>query len=93
MEAAGISADQALKPRTSEVIADFISKYGLIALLIAFPAYYGIQDLINDGNLTRIGNNLVDGLSNGAIWALVALGSRSSTGSSSSSTSPTARSS
>jgi len=74
VEAAGISADQALKPRTSEVIADFISKYGLIALLIAFPAYYGVQDLINDGNLTRIGNNLVDGLSNGAIWALVALG-------------------
>ena len=74
MEAAGISADQALKPRTSEVISEFISKYGLIALLIAFPAYYGIQDLINDGNLTRIGNNLVDGLSNGAIWALVALG-------------------
>ena len=74
MEAAGISADQALKPRTSEVIAEFISKYGLIALLIAFPAYYGIQDLIDDGNLTRIGNNLVDGLSNGAIWALVALG-------------------
>ena len=74
MEAAGISADQALKPRTSEVIAEFISKYGLIALLIAFPAYYGIQDLIDDGNLTRIGNNLADGLSNGAIWALVALG-------------------
>jgi len=74
VEAAGIPADQALKPRTSEVIAEFISKYGLIALLIAFPAYYGIQDLINDGNLTRIGNNLVDGLSNGAIWALVALG-------------------
>ena len=74
MEAAGIPADQALKPRTSEVIAEFISKYGLIALLIAFPAYYGIQDLIDDGNLTRIGNNLVDGLSNGAIWALVALG-------------------
>jgi branched-chain amino acid transport system permease protein len=74
VEAAGIAPDQALKPRTSEVISEFISKYGLIALLIAFPAYYGVQDLINDGNLTRIGNNLVDGLSNGAIWALVALG-------------------
>jgi branched-chain amino acid transport system permease protein len=73
LEAAGIS-DAALKPKTSEVIADFISKYGLIALLIAFPAYYGIQDLINDGNLTRLGNNLADGISNGSIWALVALG-------------------
>jgi branched-chain amino acid transport system permease protein len=74
VEAGGISSEAALKPRTSEVVAEFISKYGLIALLIAFPAYYGIQDLINDGNLNRIGNNLVDGLSNGAIWALVALG-------------------
>jgi branched-chain amino acid transport system permease protein len=74
LEAAGISADAGLKPKTSEVIAEFISKYGLIAILIAFPAYYGIQDLIDDGNLTRIGNNLADGLSNGAIWALVALG-------------------
>ena len=73
MEAAGIS-DAALKPKTSEVIADFISKYGLIALLIAFPAWYGIHDLINDGNLTRLGNNLADGISNGSIWALVALG-------------------
>jgi branched-chain amino acid transport system permease protein len=74
LEAAGIPAEQAVKPRTSEVISEFISKYGLIAILIAFPAYYGIQDLIDDGNLTRIGNNLADGLSNGAIWALVALG-------------------
>ena len=29
---------------------------------------------VEDGNLTRLGNNLMDGLSNGAIWALVALG-------------------
>jgi branched-chain amino acid transport system permease protein len=74
LEAAGIPAEQTLKPRTSEVIAEFISKYGLIAVLIAFPAWYGIHDLINDGNLTRIGNNLADGISNGSIWALVALG-------------------
>src|SRR5213593_2226001 len=38
------------------------------------PVVYGIQDISNDGNLTRLGNNLVAGLSNGAIWALVALG-------------------
>ena len=69
MEASGISADAALKPKTSEVIAEFISKYGLIAILIAFPAYYGIQDLIDDGNLTRLGNNLADGLSNEEIAA------------------------
>ena len=38
------------------------------------PVYYGIQDLIDDGNLVRLGNNLVAGLSNGSIWAIVALG-------------------
>jgi branched-chain amino acid transport system permease protein len=74
LEAAGISPDSALKPKTSEVVSEFISKYGLIAILVAFPAYYGVQDLIDDGNLTRLGNNLADGLSNGTIWALVALG-------------------
>src|ERR687895_183955 len=38
------------------------------------PVVYGIQDLSDDGSLARLGNNVVDGLSNGAIWALVALG-------------------
>src|SRR3982751_643923 len=38
------------------------------------PVVYGIQDLSHDGNLVRLGNNLVAGLSNGSIWALVALG-------------------
>ena len=33
---------------------------------------YGIQDLSDDGNLNRLGNNLVEGLSNGAILALIA---------------------
>ena len=74
MEAAGIPSQPVLKPRTSEVVSEFISKYGLIALLIAFPAYYGIQDLADDGNLVRLGENLTAGISNGAIWALVAIG-------------------
>ena len=52
----------------------FIGTYGLIAVLLALPVYFAIYDLVNDGNLTRIGNNLVDGISNGAIWALVAIG-------------------
>jgi branched-chain amino acid transport system permease protein len=38
------------------------------------PVYFGAYDLVNDGNLTRLGNNFVDGISNGAIWALVAIG-------------------
>ena len=65
---------QHLGRSTSDAVREFISRYGLIALLLALPVYYGIQDLSDDGNLTRLGNNLVDGLSNGSIWALVALG-------------------
>mgnify|MGYP001347631258 CR=1 FL=1 len=38
------------------------------------PVAFAIHDLSADGSLTRIGNNLKDGISNGAIWALVALG-------------------
>ena len=34
----------------------------------------GSTTSINDGSLARLGNNLVDGISNGAIWALVAIG-------------------
>ena len=51
-----------------------IGEYGLIALLLVMPVVYGIQDISQDGSLARLGNNVVDGLSNGAIWALVALG-------------------
>ncbi|HYP48082.1 MAG TPA: branched-chain amino acid ABC transporter permease [Thermoleophilaceae bacterium] len=72
MEAASVPAETG--PRASERLLDIISKYGLIAVLVALPAYYGITDLIEEGNLSRLGNNLADGISNGAIWALVALG-------------------
>jgi branched-chain amino acid transport system permease protein len=53
---------------------EFISKYGLITVLLVLPVAFAIDDLTTRGDLTRIGNNLVDGLSNGAIWALIALG-------------------
>jgi branched-chain amino acid transport system permease protein len=52
----------------------FFSRYGLVLALAAMPVSYGIHDLVVDGNLVRLGNNLVAGLSNGSIWALVALG-------------------
>jgi branched-chain amino acid transport system permease protein len=55
-------------------IRELLSKYGLIALLLLMPVAFGIHDLATEGNLTRLGNNFVDGLSNGAIWALIALG-------------------
>jgi branched-chain amino acid transport system permease protein len=60
--------------RRSEAVREFISRYGLIAILLILPVVYGIQDLSQDGNLTRLGDNLVEGLSNGAILALIALG-------------------
>ena len=71
MEAASIPAN---RPKGGAAVWDFISKYGLIALLVAFPLTYAVMDVANGDGLARIGNNLVAGLSNGAIWALIALG-------------------
>ena len=56
------------------VLRELASKYGLIAVLAAMPLYYGITDLANGNSLARLGTNLFEGLSNGAIWALIALG-------------------
>jgi len=71
MEAATVPARPAVK---GDRLRSFVSTYGLILVLLALPVYFGIYDLTNDGNLSRLGNNLVDGISNGAIWALVAIG-------------------
>ena len=56
------------------MLRELASKYGLIAVLAAMPVYYGISDLANGDSLARLGTNLFEGLSNGAIWALIALG-------------------
>src|SRR6478672_12067906 len=55
-------------------IRSWLSRYGLILVLLLLPIRYGIQDLQNDGNLTHLATNVKDGISNGSIWALVALG-------------------
>jgi branched-chain amino acid transport system permease protein len=71
------SADVARPPastRVLDVVGGFMRQYGLIILLLVMPVVYGIQDVSDTGSLARLGNNLVDGLSNGAIWALIALG-------------------
>jgi branched-chain amino acid transport system permease protein len=52
----------------------WLSRYGLIVFLLILPVAFGLNDLIAHGSLTRIGENLKDGISNGAIWALVAIG-------------------
>ncbi len=64
----------------------WLGRWGLIVALAALPAYYGIHDLISgysgfanghatvSHDLTYLGNNLVQGVSNGTIWALIAIG-------------------
>ena len=73
MESASVAAPGPRR-HTGEAVAEFISKYGLIALLAAFPLYYGVSDVLAGDGLSRILNNVVAGISNGSIWALVALG-------------------
>jgi len=65
-----------LTPRIGalEVLKKFLKDYGLILALLILPVVYGIQDLREEGDVGRLAENLKDGLSNGAIWALVALG-------------------
>ena len=43
-------------------------------MLLALPVCFAIDDLSSAGNLTRLGENVAAGISNGAIWALVAIG-------------------
>src|SRR2546423_8315488 len=43
-------------------------------VLLILPVLYGIRDINHDHSLARLGQNFKDGLSNGAIWALIALG-------------------
>ena len=62
-------------------------RWGLLVALAALPVYYGIRDLTHGyaagaihghalihHDLSRLGVNVVEGLSNGAIWALIAIG-------------------
>ena len=74
MEAASVPVKQPALAAVIRVVRGFLSKYGLILVLLALPVYYGIQDLSEEGDLSRLASNLKDGISNGAIWALVALG-------------------
>jgi branched-chain amino acid transport system permease protein len=74
LEASTEAARLPARANTADVVKNFLQQYGLIALLLAMPVIFGIHDITADGSLARLGNNIVDGLSNGAIWALVALG-------------------
>src|SRR5947209_6145550 len=50
------------------------SRYALIVFLLILPVAFGVHDIVATGGVTRIAENLKDGISNGAIWALVAIG-------------------
>jgi branched-chain amino acid transport system permease protein len=73
--------------RVLALLRRYVGRWGLYVALIALPAYYGIHDLTHGyqagfqaghpvirHDLTQLGFNLVEGLSNGAIWALIAMG-------------------
>ena len=53
---------------------DALGQYGLLALLGGSLVAIAVSDLTEDGSLVRLGDNLVAGLSNGSLWALVAIG-------------------
>jgi branched-chain amino acid transport system permease protein len=71
MEAASVPEQRA--PRVGRA-RELAGQYALIAVLLILPVVFAIDDLSEEGDLSRLANNLIDGLSNGAIWALVAIG-------------------
>jgi branched-chain amino acid transport system permease protein len=73
--------------RPLAAIRRFSGRWGLIIALVALPIYYGVRDLshgyqagliaghpVLHHDLSRLGFNFAQGLSNGAIWALIAIG-------------------
>jgi len=69
------------------LLRTYIGRWGLIAMLAALPVFYLVRDLTHgyqagflhghpviQHDLSRIGLNVVQGLSNGAIWSLIAIG-------------------
>ena len=75
------------RPRPLAALRRYIGRWGLIIALLALPVYYGIQrphprlpaGFVNGHqvihhDLSQLGFNIVSGLSNGSIWALIAMG-------------------
>jgi branched-chain amino acid transport system permease protein len=75
----------AARPLT--VLRTYIGRWGLIVGLLALPVYYGVRDLTHGysggfvhghevvrHDLSQLGFNIVSGISNGSIWALIAMG-------------------
>ena len=65
----------ALSGGAGATVRRWANKYGLIVILLALPVWYAVKDLTGpEHDLSRLGNNLFSGLSNGSILALIALG-------------------
>ena len=73
--------------RTLALARRYLGRWGLIIALAVLPVFYAVHDLTSgyqaglvaghpliQHDLSRIGLNLVQGLANGAIWALIAIG-------------------
>src|SRR5579863_1804088 len=72
--------------RQLAAVRRYAGQWGLIAALAALPVYYGVHDLVYGyqvsvaghpvihHDLSNLGYNFAQGLSNGAIWALIAIG-------------------
>jgi branched-chain amino acid transport system permease protein len=75
-----------LAARPLAAIRRVAGNWGLIVALAALPIYYGVRDLTHGyattvhghtvihHDLSQLGYNIVQGLSNGAIWAMIAIG-------------------
>jgi branched-chain amino acid transport system permease protein len=73
MESASV-VSKPVSRRPADVARDLLSRFGLIAFLLALPGYIAVTDLLAGEGLAPIANLLILGLSNGAIWALIAVG-------------------
>jgi branched-chain amino acid transport system permease protein len=74
VEAASVPASRHRGSALGGALRSFVERFGLIVVLLAMPVWYGVSDLAAGHSLARLGTNLFEGLSNGAIWALIALG-------------------
>src|SRR5204863_9820970 len=81
------STPPAARARPLAAVRRYAGRWGLIAALAALPVYYGIHDLVQGyqvgvvaghavihHDLANLGYDVAQGLSNGAIWALIAIG-------------------
>ena len=73
--------------RPLAVLRRYVGRWGLVVALVLLPIYYGVRDLTHGyqagvvaghpvihHDLSQLGFNFAQGLSNGAIWALIAIG-------------------